>query len=97
MRTGILTNNVRALKHWRDLADWDTLVDVVVDSWEVGMRKPEERIYLHACQQLGVEPTAAVFLDDMKPNVEAASAVGLTGIHVTDPAVAIAEVRRLLG
>jgi HAD superfamily hydrolase (TIGR01509 family) len=49
VRTGIITNNVVALSGWRTLADWDALVDVVIDSCQVGMRKPESRIYLRAC------------------------------------------------
>ena len=95
--TAIVTNNVRALGAWRDLADWDAIVDVVVDSCDVGMRKPEARIFRHTCSQLGVDPRHAVFLDDMQANVEGAEAVGLTAILVEDPAVAIESVRSLVG
>jgi putative hydrolase of the HAD superfamily len=94
--TAILTNNVRALGAWRDSADWDQLVDVVIDSCEVGMRKPERRIFEHACESLGVTPAQAAFLDDMQANVDAATEVGLAAVLVTDPAEAIATVRRLL-
>lgn len=94
--TAIVTNNVKALGAWRMLADWDELVDVVIDSCEVGMRKPEPRIFHHACAELGVHPSEAVFLDDMQANVEGAEAVGLSAMLVTDPVVAIAEVRRII-
>jgi len=94
--TAILTNNVRALGAWRDSADWDQLVDVVIDSCEVGMRKPERRIFEHACALLGVTPAEGVFLDDMKANVDAAVGMGLTAVLVTDPAEAIASVRQLI-
>lgn len=94
--TAILTNNVRALGAWRDSADWDDLVDVVIDSCEVGMRKPERRIFDHACALLGVTPAEAAFLDDMKANVDAAAGMGLTALLVTDPAEAIAAVRQLI-
>ncbi len=94
--TGIVTNNVKALGVWRDLADWESVVDVVVDSCEVGMRKPEARIFRHVCSALGVDPTNAVFLDDMQVNVDGAIAVGMRGILVSDPAVAVAEVLRLV-
>lgn len=95
--TAIVTNNVRALGAWRQLADWDELVDVVIDSCEVGMRKPEPRIFHHACAELGVRPSEAVFLDDMGANVEGAEAVGLNAMLVSDPVGAIAEVRRITG
>jgi epoxide hydrolase-like predicted phosphatase len=94
--TGILTNNIRALGAWRELADWDAMVDVVVDSCEVGMRKPEARIFRHFCAELGVDPTQTGFLDDMQANVDGAIAVGMHGILVSEPSAAIEEVRRLL-
>jgi len=93
--TAIVTNNVKALGAWRQLADWNALVDVVIDSCDVGMRKPEARIFQHACASLGVEPAHALFLDDMQANVDGAEAIGLTGILVSDPTVAIESVTRL--
>ncbi len=96
VRTAIVTNNVKALGGWRDFADWDALVDVVIDSCEVGMRKPEERIFLHACSQLDVAPANALFLDDMQANVDGAIAAGLTGLLVTESNAAIGTVRRLV-
>ncbi len=95
LSTAILTNNVRALGGWRDLADWDQLVDVIIDSCEVGMRKPEHRIFNHACELLNVAPAQAAFLDDMQANVDAAAELGMTAILVSDPADAIATVRQL--
>ena len=95
--TAIVTNNVRALGAWRELADWDEVFDLVVDSCHVGMRKPEPRIFHHTCDALGVDPAASVFLDDMQANVDGAVAAGLTGFVVSDAAPAIAEVRRLAG
>lgn len=58
--------------------------DTVVISGEVGMRKPEERIYLHTCQRLGLEPEDCVFIDDLAHNIETAESLGMTGILHTD-------------
>ncbi len=58
--------------------------DTVVISGEVGMRKPEERIYLHTCEQLGLEPEDCVFIDDLAHNIETAESLGMTGILHTD-------------
>ena len=68
----------------------------MIDSCEVGMRKPEERIFLHACSSLDVAPANALFLDDMQANVDGAVAVGLTGVLVAESAAAIGTVRRLV-
>lgn len=59
---------------------WSEMFDQVVISGEVGMRKPEERIYRHTCDLLEVEPTDCVFVDDLSINVMAASAIGMAGV-----------------
>jgi putative hydrolase of the HAD superfamily len=56
------------------------LFDAVVISSEVGMRKPEPRIFRHAADLLGLPPEDLVFIDDIERNVEAAEQVGFTGI-----------------
>jgi len=95
---GLITNNVReASGTWRALIPVDELFDVVVDSCEVGMRKPNPAIFLHALELLGRRPEEAVFLDDSPGNVAGARVAGLQGIHVEDPDEALAELDRLLG
>lgn len=68
---------------------WDSMFDVVVISGEVGMRKPERRIYEHTAELLGVPAHECVFVDDLPHNVAAAVDVGMVGIrHVTYEATA---------
>jgi epoxide hydrolase-like predicted phosphatase len=82
-RTAIVTNNVKeAGDTWRAKLPLDELFDAVVDSCEVGMRKPNPAIYQHALGLLGVPPARAVFLDDAPGNVAGAQAAGLTAILV---------------
>jgi epoxide hydrolase-like predicted phosphatase len=68
----------------------------VVDSCEVGLRKPDPAIFLLTCERLGVSPQSAVFLDDTRRHVAAAREVGMRGIVVRDPAEAIAELDAIL-
>ena len=99
-RIGLVTNNVKeASSQWRELVPVHELFDVIVDSSEVGMRKPNPAIFLHALEQLGVEPSHAVFLDDAPGNVAGAKAAGLHGILVdaADPVPALDELGVLLG
>ena len=95
---GLITNNVReASASWRALVPVDELFDVVIDSSEVGMRKPNPAIFLHALELLGgVPPEAAVFLDDTPGNVVGARRAGLHAIHVESTDQAIAELDALL-
>ncbi|MER7501312.1 HAD family phosphatase [Nonomuraea pusilla] len=76
--------------------DWDEVFDAVVISGEVGMRKPEPAIFLHALDQVGLPGERCVFIDDMEANVTAARGLGINGIHHRDPDTTIAELESLL-
>jgi epoxide hydrolase-like predicted phosphatase len=97
-RTALCTNNVReGSKSWRELVPVDELFDVVVDSSEVGLRKPDARIFRLTLDRLGVEdPGRAVFLDDHPGNVAGAERAGLVGLLVGDPAEAVVALDALL-
>src|SRR6266498_2560402 len=71
--------------------------NAVVISSEVGMRKPEERIYTHALAQLGLSPGQCVFIDDLEANVAAAQELGMIGVHHRDPDTTAAAVMDLFG
>jgi putative hydrolase of the HAD superfamily len=99
IKRGVLTNNVREFRDvWRAMLPFDELFDDIVDSHEVGMRKPNPQIYQLALARLDASAATTAFLDDMAANVEAAAGVGMIGIVVDeDPRDAVAEVRRLAG
>lgn len=93
LKTGILTNNVREWSAWREKIPMDAF-DAVIDSCQVGIRKPEPDIYLLICKKLSLTPSSCLFLDDHPANVEAAVAVGLDALLVTeDFDAAVSEVR----
>ena len=95
-RVGILTNNVREFAaYWHTTIPME-LFDVVVDSCEVGLRKPDEAIYRLAAERIGAPPERCLFLDDSAANVAAARAVGMRGIVVADVEAAIAELDAVL-
>jgi epoxide hydrolase-like predicted phosphatase len=98
VRTAIVTNNVREYGvAWRNMVPIDELFDVVVDSCEEGIRKPDPRIFELALDRLGVaDATRAVFLDDFDGNIGAARALGMHGILVgADPRPAMDELLAL--
>ncbi|MFQ6018623.1 MAG: HAD family hydrolase [Kiloniellaceae bacterium] len=53
----------------------------ILVSGEVGMRKPDPRIYRLFLRRYGVDAVKAVFIDDVAANVAGADAVGITGLH----------------
>lgn len=66
-----------------DLADF---ADHIVSSARVGVAKPDRRIYETAAEQAGVTMDRCLFVDDRLENVEAAVALGMTGVHYREPA-----------
>ncbi len=96
LKTAALTNN------WQDEGSEEGTralrphFDAFVESSVVGLRKPDPRIYQHACDELGVQPAEAVFLDDIGRNLKTARQLGMATIKVDDPDQALAELERLL-
>jgi epoxide hydrolase-like predicted phosphatase len=77
LRTALLSNSWG--DHYPD-ALFQGLFDSVVISGRVGMRKPEERIFLHTARELGLAPGRCVMVDDLPANVRAAAAAGMVGV-----------------
>jgi epoxide hydrolase-like predicted phosphatase len=73
------------------------MFDAVVISGEVGMRKPEPRIFLHTAQLLGLEPRECVFIDDIQANITAAEQIGFTGVLHSGAEDTAHQVADLLG
>jgi putative hydrolase of the HAD superfamily len=70
--------------------------DQVIISAEVGLMKPDERIFRLAVERLGVAPGEAVFVDDFVHNVEGARLAGLQAIHFRSAGQARAELEQML-
>lgn len=96
-KLAILTNNVKEFgPYWRATVPIE-LFDVVVDSCEEGIRKPDPEIYLRTAKRLMVEPKACVFLDDGAENCKGAEAVGMKTVLVgADLDAALAALDALL-
>ncbi len=96
-RMAICTNNVKEWEErWRSMLPVDEIFDVVVDSAFVGARKPEPRIYEITLERLGVEPSAALLVDDIEVNCDAARKLGMHAVHFRSSEQAIAEIAAAL-
>jgi putative hydrolase of the HAD superfamily len=97
-KLAICTNNVREWEQlWRAKLPVDELFDVVVDSAFVGVRKPEQRIYELTLERLGATAEAALMIDDIELNCDAARAMGMQAVWFRSTGQAIADVEALLG
>jgi glucose-1-phosphatase len=80
-QTGLLSNawsNARAsVQENYHLLD---VFDVTVFSAEVGLAKPDAKIYGWILSRMRVQPDEAIFVDDVPVNIEAAQALGMHGV-----------------
>lgn len=93
-RTGIISNSsVGAREREQERYRMAELTDVLIYSHEVGITKPDPRIYRLAWQRLGVQPEEMIFLDDKPENVGAARDLGIHAILFSSTGQAIADIR----
>jgi epoxide hydrolase-like predicted phosphatase len=96
IRTGLLTNTFAEFRPTLERDIDLQLFDAVVESYAVGARKPEPRIYEAMAAALGVRHTEIVYLDDFPQNLTPAQELGWRTIHVTDVASALDELDRIV-
>jgi putative hydrolase of the HAD superfamily len=63
----------------------DDLFETVFLSYEMGLMKPDPKIYQQVLEQAGLEAEETLFLDDNRDNIESASKLGIDTIHVQKP------------
>ena len=97
MPTGHGPSMTRSAETAAQVAEIMRLFEHVVESSKLNMRKPDPRIYRHACELLGVAPEACIYLDDLGINLKPARAMGMATIKVGSAAQALDELEALLG
>jgi len=91
MPTGLLTNNIAEWREgWRRRMDVNRLFDAVVDSSDVGMRKPEEGIYRLMEKELGLPGDGILFVDDLGVNLKTARQLGWQTLKYIETADVVA-------
>jgi putative hydrolase of the HAD superfamily len=96
-RTAILSNAAAGGRREEERRyGFSAMADVLVYSYEVGIEKPDRRIYEITCERLGVRPSEVVFLDDLEVNVVAARQVGMRAVRFQSTAQAIYEMEACL-
>lgn len=81
VQVGIISNTNEAHAIWlhANLPELKRFAHVILSN-EVGLIKPDERIYQKALTALNATPAQALFVDDLAENIEAALALGIAGI-----------------
>ncbi len=83
---GVLTNNAKEARSW-----WNSGVlpvdkfAAVVDSSEIGIRKPDPKIFALTAERMNCRPGQLLYFDDLEENVIGATAAGLKAVLFTNP------------
>lgn len=95
-KTGVISNAWPDLR--ADLAGKkvDDAFDALIISSEIGVMKPEPKIYQMALERLSVKAQEAVFVDDTAVNIDAARALGMQGILFREPRRALSDLKGIL-
>jgi epoxide hydrolase-like predicted phosphatase len=91
--TALLTNNV-AEAGWRATFPFE-LFDVVLDSSQVGLRKPDPRIYQELVRRVDLPAHAVTLIDDLPENLAPAADLGIHTVLFTDAGELRHVLRRL--
>lgn len=68
--------------------------EAIVSSYHVGLAKPDPRIFLHVCAELGVEPHQCLMVDDQPQHLAAAKKLGMQTIRYQSVEQTIAAVKK---
>lgn len=97
-RVGILSNSFDgARREEQRRFGFSDAFDPLVYSHEVGLAKPDPRIFSLAAQRIGLAPDEIVFVDDLVANVEAARACGLHAVLHETAASTMQALETLIG
>ncbi|WP_158892483.1 HAD-IA family hydrolase [Amycolatopsis anabasis] len=92
IRTALLSNAAGGGSARRRLEPY---FDAQVFSGEVGVAKPDARVYLLTADLLRLPAAACVLVDDSPGNVRGAVAAGMVGVHHTSVADTLSELGAL--
>ncbi len=96
-KTCLLSNAFSNLRRVIDeVWNFSDAFDEIIISAEVGLVKPDDRIYRLALDRLNVNPEEAVFIDDFLQNIEAARILNMKVIHFENSQQARTDLENLL-
>jgi putative hydrolase of the HAD superfamily len=89
LRTGLVSDCGHELPRYLPDLPIAPLLDTCVYSVEVGVCKPDRRMYLTACRRLGVDPHRCLYIGDGgSQELSGARAVGMTAVRLAAPDLA---------
>lgn len=95
-KLAILSNHAKAWSEYMiQTFDLFKSFDQMIFSCDVGLRKPDPKIYEIALKQLKCDPDECIFIDDKKRNTDAAEKLGIKGIVFEESSKLVDDLSRL--
>ena len=92
----LATNNIAEWRPiWTELLTDTAIFDFIVDSSEIGARKPERAFYAAVEEQATCDVSEILFVDDRAENIRAAKEFGWSGLHFQTEAETMAQMQGL--
>ena len=92
-QTAIISNSfVGAREKEAEHYQFDTICDFIIYSHEVGLRKPDPRIFALACEKLDLQPHEIIFVDDHADVYASAADMGMHCFEFKDNMQIIADI-----
>jgi len=96
-KTALLSNGFPNVRHlithvWK----FSDVFDAMIISAEVGVMKPDPRVYQIVLERLEVHAPQAVFIDDFRHNIEGARSVHMRAVHFRNPEQALSDLEQIL-
>ena len=95
-KIGLISNAWDGMRQWITDEKFLDAFDELIISAELGIAKPDARIFQYALEKLGVEAGQAIFVDDVEKNINASQALGMHGILFQTGSQCLAEIQQLL-
>ena len=74
---GVISDNWPSTRYRLEKTDLAQYFDQITISSDLGIYKPDERLFLHALQEMGVPAQESAFVDDLAMNLETAEELGM--------------------
>ncbi|HNK63208.1 MAG TPA: HAD family phosphatase [Anaerolineales bacterium] len=96
VHVGLISNAWDGMRPFLEKSGLIELFATVIISAEVGVMKPEAKIYHLALEQAQVQANEAVFVDDVPVNIEACEKVGMKGVLFKNQQDAVKQLKQIL-
>lgn len=96
-RLALLTNaKVGLWDEWKE-GNIRKYFEIIVDSSEVHVLKPDKKIFQILLKRLRLKPEECLFIDDGIDNIQTANKLGFKTVHFADPKSGVKKIRQILG